>query len=330
MKKLLVSAVFFIILTTQLYAQTAFPFVYLPPDARHSGMGNIGVATAADASANFHNPAKLAFTDRDFGGNITRFAWLKDLVDGMYATNIAGYYKPKSGNQAIGVYYRAFNQGTVNFTTNAGQPYGTFSMLDQTIGVNYAKKIANNISLGIGLKYLNSKINGENTVVNGTDFKNANTLAGDIGVFGMVGKNDNFKLNYGIAVANIGGKVNYGRQDFNLPSNVRVGLSPTLQAAKSKIMFGAEVNKYFYNIPTSYSVGAEYSYNNYVFARVGYFNGNAAFANYISLGVGGRIIKQVGLDFAYRFGEGQPYNDTFQLSLVFDVKSFDKQVIKSL
>jgi hypothetical protein len=329
--KRLVTAAFSIALSTNLYAQvTAVPVLQIPPDARHSGMGNIGVATSADASANFNNPAKLAFSDRTFGGNITRFAWLKQLVDDMHVTNISGYYKPKSGKQAIGMYYRAFDMGTVNLTTPTGQPNGTFSMLDQVIGVNYSKKIANNVSIGIGLKYLNSKINGTDLVMNGTNLKNANTLATDIGVFGMAGKKDNFKLNYGIALSNIGGKINYGRQNYNLPANVRFGITPTFQKDKNKIMFGVEVTKHFYGTPLAYSIGTEYSFNNTVYARAGYWNGNDAFANYFTLGLGGRIMKQVGLDFAYRIGEGVVYNNTAQFSLVFDIKSFDKEVIKNL
>ncbi len=327
--KRLVTAAFSIALSTNLYAQIAVPFLQIPPDARHSGMGNIGVATSADASANFNNPAKLAFTDRTFGGNFTRFAWLKQLTNDMYATNLSGYYKSKSRQDAIGVYYRAFDIGAVYLTTPSGQPNGTYSSLDQVIGVNYSKKIIKNISLGIGLKYINSKIRGDN-VIGGSANQTGQAMAGDIGLFGIAGRKDNFKLNYGIAFSNIGNKMSYGRQKFNLPSNVRFGLSPTLQIRKSKIMLGLEANKYFYGSPMSFSAGAEYSYNNYVFARAGYWNGNLPFANYFTLGLGGRIKKQVGIDLAYRIGEGMPYNKTVQLSFVFDFKSFDRDIIKTL
>jgi Type IX secretion system protein PorV len=327
--KRLVTAAFSIALSTNLYAQIAVPFLQIPPDARHSGMGNIGVATSTDASANFNNPAKLAFSDRTFGGNITRFAWLKELVDDMHITNISGYYKPKTGNQAIGVYYRAFDHGIINFTTPTGQPNGTFSPLDQTIGVNYAKKIFNNISLGVGLKYINSEIISGNAT-GSYSMENGQAVAGDLGLFGMAGKKDNFKLNYGIALSNIGSKINYGRANYNLPTNIRFGIAPVFQKNKNKILFGLEINQQFYGTPLAYSIGTEYSFNNTIYARAGYWNGNDAFANYFTLGLGGRIMKQVGLDFAYRIGEGVVYNKTAQFSLVFDIKSFDKEVIKTL
>lgn len=327
--KRLVTAAFSIALSTNLYAQIAVPFLRIPPDARHSGMGNLGVATSADASANFNNPAKLAFTDRNFGGNFTRFAWLKQLTNDMNATNLSGYYKPTSRQDAIGLYYRRFDRGIVNFSTPNGLPNGTFSSIDQAVGVNYAKKIIDNLSLGIGLKYIHSNIIGDN-VINGTSTNAGQAVAGDVGLFGMAGKKDNFKLNYGIAFSNIGSKINYGRQNFNLPANVRLGIAPTFQKDKNKIMFGLEVNQQFYGTPIAYSIGTEYSFNNTIYARAGYWNGNDAFANYFTFGLGGRILKQVGLDFAYRIGEGVVYHKTAQFSLVFDIKSFDKEVIKTL
>ncbi len=331
MKRLITTA-FLFILTAKTFAQTAVPFLQFPPDARHSAMGGMGVATSADASANFYNPAKLAFSDRTYGGNATRFSWLRSLVDGMYATNISGYYKPKSGNQAIGVYYRTFNQGTINFTTVSGQPNGTFSSLDQAAGINYARKIANNISLGIGLKYINSNLIGDK-VVNGIATKPARTVAGDIGVFGMMGRKDNFRLNYGLSITNIGGRISYGQDAFSLPTNIRVGIAPTFRKNKNSVLVGFDVNKNFSNPfsnPLIYSVGTEYSYNNYVFGRAGYFYGNSSFVNYFSVGLGGRIFKQIGIDFAYRIGEGSVYNKTAQFSIVFDIEGFDKKTVRML
>lgn len=331
--KRLVTAAFSIALSTNLYAQIAVPVLQISPDARHSGMGNIGVATSTDASANFNNPAKLAFSDRNFGGNFTRFAWLKQLVNDMNITNISGYYKPKSRQDAFGIYYRAFDMGTVNFITPTGQPNGTASPLEQVVGVNYAKKIFNNLSLGIGLKYINSEVISDNSTPN-FSVKTGQAVAGDLGLFGIAGKKDNFKLNYGIALSNIGSKINYGRQNYNLPTNIKLGIAPTFQKDKNKIMIGLDIIKDFYGRPSNdidYAAGIEYSYNNYVFGRVGYFKDPAGGRKYTTIGVGGRIMKQLGIDFAYRIAEkASPFYNTAQFSLVFDIKSFDKEVIKTL
>ena len=46
---------------------TAVPFLRINPDARAGGMGEVGIASPADANAVYVNPAKLAFVDKDFG-----------------------------------------------------------------------------------------------------------------------------------------------------------------------------------------------------------------------------------------------------------------------
>src|SRR5690554_8191146 len=41
---------------------TAVPFLLIPADARAAGMGDVGVATTADAFSQQYNPAKFAFS----------------------------------------------------------------------------------------------------------------------------------------------------------------------------------------------------------------------------------------------------------------------------
>lgn len=330
---MLATTVFFVIFTSNLIAQqSAVQFLLFPPDARHSGMGNIGAATSPDASANFTNVAKLAFTDRLVGGNLTRYSLLKNLVDGMYVTNISVYFKPKANaTHVLGLYHTAFNQGTINFTSPTGQPAGTYNTREQATGLNYAKKIAKNISLGIGLKYIHSALNAN--IIGNTSTKPAKTIAGDLSIFGINGNADKFNLKYGLALSNVGGKINYGRDAYFLPTNIRAGISPTFQKNKNRLLVGFDVVKNFYNAPFNglfYSIGTEYSYNNYFAGRFGYFNDSSGGRKYFTMGIGGRIMKQFGLDFAYRIGKSSPFHKTAQLSFVFDFKSNNKEVVQSL
>jgi hypothetical protein len=50
---------------------TAVPFLLIVPDARAAGMGDMGVATTADAFSLFHNPAKIVFSDRQIKTGLT-------------------------------------------------------------------------------------------------------------------------------------------------------------------------------------------------------------------------------------------------------------------
>jgi hypothetical protein len=62
MKKLLIPC--FLLAYSVIYSQNrlnipALPFLTIPTDARHSGMGNAAGATSPNVSAIFYNPAKL-------------------------------------------------------------------------------------------------------------------------------------------------------------------------------------------------------------------------------------------------------------------------------
>lgn len=63
---------------------TSVPFLRISPDARAGGMGDIGVATAPDASAGFWNIGKVAFNESQGGIAATYTPWLKDVVNDVY------------------------------------------------------------------------------------------------------------------------------------------------------------------------------------------------------------------------------------------------------
>ena len=65
--KVLMALVLFLGLSSvKLYSQAggaAVPFLLISPDARHSGMGEVGTAIADDINAIYWNPAGLGFHD---------------------------------------------------------------------------------------------------------------------------------------------------------------------------------------------------------------------------------------------------------------------------
>ena len=60
---------------------TAVPFLRISTDTRQGGMGDVGIAMAADAGGAQANAAKMAFIDKDFGFSVSFTPWLKSLVD---------------------------------------------------------------------------------------------------------------------------------------------------------------------------------------------------------------------------------------------------------
>ena len=62
---------------------TAVPFLGITPDSRAAGMGDVGVATSADANSAYWNSAKLAFIDQSYGVAASYTPWLGKIINDM-------------------------------------------------------------------------------------------------------------------------------------------------------------------------------------------------------------------------------------------------------
>src|SRR5512133_3001776 len=72
---------------------TAVPFLTITPDSRHGAMGDVGVATAPDANAQYWNPSKFAFTKDKFGFALSYTPCLRQLVNDINLAYLSGYDK---------------------------------------------------------------------------------------------------------------------------------------------------------------------------------------------------------------------------------------------
>ncbi len=71
---------------------TAVPFLRISPDARAGGMGDVAIATSADANASFWNISKVNFAKRRSSIAVNYTPWLKDLgLNDVYLATVAGY-----------------------------------------------------------------------------------------------------------------------------------------------------------------------------------------------------------------------------------------------
>lgn len=86
----------------------------IAPDARGSSMGNLGAATDPDMNSQFWNPSKYAFGYSNGGLSLSYTPWLRKIVNDIFLANLAGYWKPGSGdNQAFSASLRYFSLGEV-------------------------------------------------------------------------------------------------------------------------------------------------------------------------------------------------------------------------
>ena len=99
---------------------TATPFLLIVPDARAGGMGDMGVATSADAFSLFHNPAKIVFSNRQILTGITYSPWLRNLTDDIFIGS-GSYINRISENAAWGADLKYFSLGQIDLTNDRGE-----------------------------------------------------------------------------------------------------------------------------------------------------------------------------------------------------------------
>ena len=88
---------------------SAVPFLRISPDARAGGMGDVGIATAADANSGYWNLAKTPFAKDKMSITASYTPWLSDLkLNDVYLASLAGYYQLDE-TQAISASLRYFS-----------------------------------------------------------------------------------------------------------------------------------------------------------------------------------------------------------------------------
>lgn len=232
---------------------TAVPFLRVSPDARASGMGDIGVATSPDASANFWNMGKVAFNESKGGIVATYTPWLKDIVNDVYLASLAGYYK-LDDNQALSLGLRYFSLGDIQFTDQNGNLNGNGKPREFGIDLGYSRKLSNKLGLGIALRYINSDLaNGASS--GGATYKAGSAVAGDIGLYYDNKNASGNGFAYGVTLTNLGSRISYtdnaDAKDF-IPANLALGATWTKNFdERNKITLGLDINKLLVPTPPS-------------------------------------------------------------------------------
>ncbi|MDG1743119.1 MAG: type IX secretion system outer membrane channel protein PorV [Polaribacter sp.] len=204
---------------------TAAPFLLIVPDARSGAMGDMGVATSADAFSLFHNPSKMVFSDRQVKFGITYSPWLRNLTDDIFIGS-AAYTNRFSENAAWGAEFRYFSLGQIDLTDSGGNPNGTINPNEFVFTGSYALKLSETFSGGVSLKYIRSNLAFNGTV--GNSLQPINSFAVDVsGYYQSLEENYgdfNGRYRIGFNISNIGPKVSYtiGNEDF-IPTNLKLG-----------------------------------------------------------------------------------------------------------
>jgi len=303
---------------------TAVPFMMISPDARSGGMGNLSIAMSPEANDLFGNTAKIPYLKNNRGFLINYTPWLRDLgLSDVYLAS-AGYYKKLNDYSGINSSLRFFSLGSIEFTDDSGQPLVSQKPSEFSYDFGYNILLTDALSMGVTLRYINSRLVQGPFGTSGNNYKAGNTFAGDISLFYK--QNEDLEgFHAGLVLSNLGGKVSYSNDAKNkyfIPANIGLGVaylnkldqvnsiemgidvnrlmvpaSPTSRDADDQYYSQSVVSSWFnsfsnqYGIPFSeslkVSLGAEYNYADQFQLRAGYFidnNKNLGSMQYITVG----------------------------------------------
>lgn len=240
---------------------TAVPFLLIAPDSRSGSMGDIGVATSPDGSSQHWNAAKYAFIESNMGFTVSYSPWLRQLTSDIGLSYITGYYKINDMS-AISGSLRYFSLGEIEFSDKFGISQGTYKPNEFAIDAAYIRKLGDNISGSVTLRYINSNLTlGQN--VNGQATVAGQAIAADVAVFYTkkvkFGKTKG-NVAFGAQMSNVGNKISYseGLETDFLPMNFRFGPSVMVELDKyNKLTFSMDINKLLVPTPPTYKTDSD-------------------------------------------------------------------------
>ena len=358
---LLLLAIIFVGNQVNLYSQaggSAVPFLLISPDARASGMGEVGTAIADDINAVFWNPAGLAFQDSvelsidEYAPwrqvSLTFSKWLPQFnADLFYSYGTIGqYFEDLNGTLALNVVF--MNLGEFTKTLENGKSKGKFQSNEFAIGLSYGTIIAEDLGVGVQLRYIRSNL-APVTAFTGGDAGVGNSVSFDIGMLWKPYDLDLFGLqledflSLGLNLQNVGPKITYRKESDPLPTTLNFGAAFNVYRDEfNDLKLAFDISKLLVKrdslgsdpIPKSlvtgwenpgveFAIGAEYWYDHVVALRAGYFTepttlGNRKFWNF---GAGVRYdIFQLDFSFINTIEENHPLANTMRFSLLVDWK----------
>jgi hypothetical protein len=211
---------------------TAVPFLQISPDARSGGLADAGLALSPDANSVYWNSAKLAFADKKGAVAINSAPWLKALIPDVWLHYLSGYSKIDN-RSAWGGSLRYFSLGSIQFTDNQGSSLGQFTPQEWAIDGAYSRKLSEDFSVGVNLKFIYSNLAGRIGVNGNNNSKPGVAGAGDLSFYYNKETKIStypFKWATGLVISNLGNKISYTssqKRDF-IPTNLRIGGNGTI------------------------------------------------------------------------------------------------------
>jgi hypothetical protein len=358
---------------------TGMPFVLIAPDARAAAMGDMGVATSADAFSQQWNPSKYVFSETKSGIAVSYTPYLSKLVNDIFLGNVT-YFNRIDEKSAFAASFKYFSLGDIEFVADEFSEALIQRPNELTIDLSYSLRLSDQFGMAVAMRYLRSDLRLDG--VDG-DATPANTFGVDIAGYYQSEEEAyadfNGRWRMGFAIQNIGPKFKYdqgGEENFQ-PTNLRLGAGfDFIFDDYNKIALTAEVTKLLVPTPPVYgyvdtngdqnqnndeptiivsgkdpnvdflsgmfqsfgdapdgfseelkeftwSLGAEYVYQDSFAFRAGYFNESEdkGARKFLALGAGFKA-NVVNIDLSYLFSASKvqsPLENTLRFSLTFNI-----------
>jgi len=304
-------------LGSQRAGTSSLQFLKIGIGGRATGMGESFVAVANDMSALYWNPAGL-LQFKEYGVHFTHSEWLVGLKH-----EFAGAIYRLGNNNVFGISVIALHTPAMQKTTEF-QPLGTgeyFKFGDLGIGLTYARKLTDQFSFGVTLRFVEETL---------AELKMRGFMF-DLGTYYWTGlSNTRFAVtisNFGPqvkpsgSVELVGGRTLSSFQQFPPPTVFRIGFAyDPVDNNKNKLTTSIQLNHPNDNAE-NVNLGAEYSYKDMLFLRGGY-KFNVESENY-SAGIGLKVpisITKAALDYSVANFKDLGFTHRISLSLLFDKK----------
>ena len=267
---------------------TAAPFLKAAMSPRAVAMGGAFGALADDSGAVFVNPAGLAQSETtEVALDFTTYLQDAKMGNLSYSGNAGG---KRFGFGATFMTVGGIERRGLTDAVGAVPELGSFSSNDLAVTLAYAKKdfmpeSVKGLDGGLAVKFIQSSIDGHSAMA----------FALDAGAIYHASE----KINFSMAVQNLGTKMKFEEESDPLPVNIRAGM---LYRPSPRLNLVAEVNEYLQDEKFYPAFGAEYLLREALALRGGYKFGydtdNLGAEAGLSLGFGIKV-SGLGVDYAF-------------------------------
>ncbi len=236
---------------------SGFSFLTLGISGQGVAMADAVGAHTSGAAATFYNPAGLVHDGTAHPGTQLLFMhkeWIQDS-----RTQFLGASVPIGDESSLGISLNNTTVSDIEIRTRPGPSEGTFTSRNFSLGLSYAQRLNDDLTVGITGKFLYEKLLVDE----------ASGFALD---FGSQFQTPIEGLALGVTIANIGSVSELRSEKSSLPSYMRIGPSfrIDLPDISSKLLFASDVIHIFPDGLSLVGFGGEIVFQEMVAIRTGY------------------------------------------------------------